>query len=99
VGFVTSGAKNLLIRAIGPSLKTVFGVTSFYADPQFSVVSNGVTIDQNNDWSQSLSATFASVGAFALDANSKDAALVRAITGQHGRDQRHGFRPHARGGL
>jgi hypothetical protein len=82
VGFVTSGAKNLLIRAIGPSLKTVFGVTSFYGDPKFTINNpSGTVINQNDSWTANLSATFVSVGAFALDAGSKDAALLASLNG------------------
>jgi hypothetical protein len=82
VGFVTSGAKNLLVRAVGPSLGSVFGLTNFYADPKFTINnSQGTVVDQNDTWAPSLSATFNSVGAFALATGSKDAALVRSISG------------------
>ncbi len=82
VGFVTSAAKNLLLRAIGPSLNAVFGLTGFYPDPKIAVINNaGVTIAQDDDWPSSLSPVFASVGAFALTPNSKDAALEPSITG------------------
>jgi len=82
VGFVTSAPKNLLLRAVGPSLNAVFGLTGFYADPKIAVISNaGATIAQNDDWDASLSPVFVSVGAFALTANSKDAALEPSITG------------------
>jgi hypothetical protein len=81
VGFVVSGsaAKPLLIRGIGPSL-TQFGVTDALATPQLKVVkmSDGSIVAQNTRWggSTSLSSTFDSVGAFGLDANSADDALV-----------------------
>jgi hypothetical protein len=82
VGFVTSASKNLLLRAIGPSLFAVFGLTGFYADPKIAVINNaGVTIAQDDDWNSNLSSVFAGVGAFALTPNSKDAALDLAITG------------------
>jgi hypothetical protein len=82
VGFVTSRAKNMLIRAVGPSLNAVFGVTDFYADPKFTVNNSaGAVIDSNDNWISTLSTTFSSVGAFALTAGSKDAALVRSING------------------
>jgi hypothetical protein len=82
VGFVTSGSKNMLIRAVGPSLNAVFGLTGFYADPKFTVLNgSGATIAQNDDWNSSLSATFASLGAFGLTPGSKDAALALPISG------------------
>jgi kumamolisin len=75
VGMVSSGAKKLLVRAIGPGLNTVFGLTGYYPDPQFSLVNSGTTIGQNDDWSSSLAPVFTSLGAFGLTAGSKDAAL------------------------
>jgi Putative Ig domain/NHL repeat len=81
VGFITSGPKNLLIRASGPGLNP-YGVTNFYADPKFTVFNgSGTALAQNDDWSSSLSPTFSSVGAFPLTPGSKDAALVNSLTG------------------
>jgi hypothetical protein len=76
-GFVLSGTgtRQLLIRAVGPTL-TNYGVTGVLADPQLSVFDVGTPIASNNDWSSSLSTTFTTLGAFALNAGSKDAALV-----------------------
>jgi hypothetical protein len=81
VGFVTSGAQNILIRAVGPSLNPVFGVSNFYADPKFTVFSQGTVIDQNDSWDANLAATFARLGAFPLSSGSADAALLRSISG------------------
>ncbi len=81
VGFVTSGPKNLLIRAVGPGLGTVFGLTNFYPDPMFTVFNGSTAVDGDDDWSSGLASTFASVGAFPLTPASKDAALVRNING------------------
>ncbi len=79
VGFniTGNGPKNLLIRAVGPSLAQ-FGVTGTLADPQLAIFNSGGTqTNQNDDWGSSaaLTATFDSVGAFRLPAASKDAAL------------------------
>jgi hypothetical protein len=84
VGFVTSGPKSLLIRAVGPGLNTVFGLSGFYPDPMFTLY-NSITgaIDQDDDWNSSLSPTFASVGAFPLTPGSKDAALTRTVSGSN----------------
>jgi hypothetical protein len=73
-----TGTKNLLIRAVGPGL-TQFGVGGVLADPKLELYAAGATaskIDQNDNWSSALSATFSSVGAFSLAAGSKDAALT-----------------------
>ncbi len=87
-GFVVSseGPKTLLIRAVGPTLGT-FGVTGVLADPQLTIFGRaaGATADSalltNDDWSApagaaNTAAVAAQVGAFALPAGSKDAALV-----------------------
>ncbi len=73
------GTKNLLIRAVGPSL-TPLGVTGVLADPKVEIYnSSGVKIGENDTYAASLASTFASVGAFALIPGSKDAALVVAL--------------------
>ena len=77
-GFAISGTgtKALLIRAVGPGL-AAFGVPGTLVDPKLEVFNNiGVKVAENDNWSPDLAATFASVGAFALPASSKDAALV-----------------------
>jgi len=82
VGFVTSGSKSMMIRAIGPSLNAVFGLTGFFADPQFTVLNSlGTVVAQNDNWSSAMATTFASLGAFPLTIGSKDAALLLPISG------------------
>jgi hypothetical protein len=75
-----TGNKNVLIRAIGPRLADL-GVTGVLADPKFEVYRAGTAapVAVNDNWDASLAATFASVGAFSLNAGSKDAALVTAL--------------------
>jgi len=74
-----TGSKPLLIRAVGPKLGD-FGVTGFLVDPILEVYSEaGVKITENNDWSPALAATFSAVGAFALEAGSRDAALLTSL--------------------
>lgn len=81
VGFSTAGPKNMLIRAIGPTLST-FGVGGTLGDPSIELYNAAsAKIDENNDWSAGLSQTFTDVGAFALVAGSRDAALQRAVSG------------------
>jgi len=81
-GFVVTGdvRKKVLIRAVGPTLAG-FGLTGLLADPKVDVIAGGAVIASNNDWTESASvsqvlATAPVVGAFPLDPNSRDAALV-----------------------
>lgn len=80
-GFVIGpGAnKQVLIRAIGPTLGA-FGVPGSLSDPILTVFdASGKVVATNDNWVASDAATFASVGAFSLPANSKDAALVTTL--------------------
>lgn len=76
-----TGAKNVLIRAIGPRLADL-GVTGVLADPRFDVFRAGTAapVASNDNWEPALAATFGAVGAFQLTSGSKDAALVTALT-------------------
>ena len=83
-GFAISGPvpKQLLIRAVGPTLAG-FGVGGVLADPQLALFRDGDTtpIQQNDNWLASSNAAQIGlvsglVGAFALPANSRDAALL-----------------------
>ncbi len=88
-GFVVRGTtpRRLLIRAVGPTLAG-FGVTGLLADPKLEVFRQGAEapLATNDNWSApvipststaaQLTAAFSSVGAFALTANSRDAALI-----------------------
>jgi len=77
VGFNVGGAgtKQLLIRAIGPKLGA-FGVAGFLADPKVELYRGDTRISENDNWSSALASTFGAVGAFGLDAGSRDAALL-----------------------
>jgi hypothetical protein len=80
-GFAISGTgtKQVLIRAIGPTLIN-FGVTGALADPQLEVFdSNRRSIASNDNWSSNLSTTFTQVGAFPLPAGSRDAAIMTTL--------------------
>ena len=85
VGFTMSGgAKNVLLRAVGPTLGTTFGVSGTMADPKLDLYSGLSLITANDNWGggSSLAATFQSAGAFAYaSATSLDAALVASISG------------------
>jgi hypothetical protein len=79
---IGSGNKTLLLRGIGPTLSTQ-NVSNPLADPTMRLLNgSGAQVAANNDWggSAQMSANFASVGAFALPANSKDAALFNTLS-------------------
>jgi cyclophilin family peptidyl-prolyl cis-trans isomerase len=86
-GFVIkgTGSKDLVVRAVGPQLLE-FGVLSALADPQMAIIPAGgsVAVATNQDWSDApnsaqLMSTSAVLGAFALEADSKDAALLTTL--------------------
>jgi hypothetical protein len=84
VGFVIAGAapRTVLIRAVGPTLATSpFNLSGVVADPQLSLYAGTARMGENNDWSgtPALAAAFAQVGAFALPAGSRDAALLATL--------------------
>lgn len=86
VGFVLTGetTSRILIRGVGPSL-SAYGVEGVMADPQIQVVQDTVILAQNNDWmsseaeAQRLRAAGSEVGAFALEENSTDSALLLSL--------------------
>lgn len=84
-GFVVSGTGTLklLIRAVGPTL-TSLGVTGVLADPTITLYRGSTVLATNDNWSSAtnaveISATATVVGAFALPAGSRDAALVTTL--------------------
>ncbi len=76
VGGATSGTKSVLIRGIGPTLAT-FGVGGALADPVLTVLQGTTAVATNDDWGTdpAVAATSTAVGAFALPAGSRDAAI------------------------
>jgi hypothetical protein len=83
-GFVIGGnsTKKVLLRGVGPSLGAL-GVTSPLADPQLRVFNGkGELVAHNDNWGGTTALTQAMqrIGAFALPANSKDAALLLDLT-------------------
>ncbi|MBL9213497.1 MAG: hypothetical protein JNL92_23735 [Opitutaceae bacterium] len=82
-GFVVggTGSKQVLVRAIGPTLGA-FGVTGVLADPALGLFNaSNAQISANGGWggSAALRTAFAQVGAFALDAAARDAALLSPL--------------------
>ncbi len=96
-GFVIAGdgRKRLLIRAVGPTLNSSFGVNNVHANPsvtlkRFDSGSGSYTDVANNDnWGDSpnldtLRSSAATLGVFALVEDSHDAAMVVELdTGQY----------------
>jgi hypothetical protein len=82
-GFVVggTGSTTVLIRAVGPTLAADFNIAGAVADPQLSLLSGQTEITSNDNWggTAELSAAFKSVGAFALPADSRDAALLATL--------------------
>jgi hypothetical protein len=83
VGFVLRGttARTVLVRGIGPSLGTIFGLGGVMADPKLELFNNdtGAKLAENDNWGgdAQLMDAAASVGAFALDDTAtKDAVLL-----------------------
>ncbi len=70
----------LVVRAVGPTLASDFGLTGALADPVMTVNASGnsTPIATNDNWGggATMANAFASVGAFALPAASLDSAFV-----------------------
>lgn len=81
-GFVVSGSgtRNLLIRAVGPSLAQ-FGVAGTLADPRLQLFSGSTLLTENDNWggAPALAAAFTQAGAFPLTAATRDSALVVSV--------------------
>lgn len=80
-GFVINGstAKTVLIRAIGPTLSR-YNVGGPLSDPKLTLYQpgNDTPLATNDNWggSSTLRDAMSALGAFEIDANSKDAALL-----------------------
>jgi plastocyanin len=79
-GSGTTGALPLVVRAVGPTLASAFGLGGTLADPVLTVTSSatGSTIATNDNWGGGtiMANAFSAVGAFALPAASLDSAFV-----------------------
>jgi alpha-tubulin suppressor-like RCC1 family protein len=82
-GFVVggTGAKSVLVRAIGPTLGSAFGLPGVVGDPQLTLYSSQTAVASNDNWGggATLASAFSSVGAFSLPAGSRDAAVVARL--------------------
>jgi hypothetical protein len=85
-GLVIGGStpKNVVVRAVGPSL-AIFGVPNSLQDPQLRIVDNaGRVVAQNDNWEDGgnatqLSAAFTRVGAFQFSTGSYDSAILATL--------------------
>jgi len=80
-GFTLAGAgrKIVLVRAIGPTL-AAFGVGRPLADPKVSVFHESTAVAANDNWSAAtMGDAFGRTGAFALPAESRDAAVLLSL--------------------
>jgi hypothetical protein len=79
-GFVIggTGAKRMLVRAVGPGLAP-FGLDGTVPDPRVAVVSGGTIVAGNEDWLAADEPVFTALGAFVLPADSRDAAVVTSL--------------------
>jgi hypothetical protein len=89
VGFTVggSGARDVLIRAIGPSLGIApFNLSGVAAAPQMALYSGQTVLQTNSGWSGGTSAqttalttAFTATGAFTLPSGSKDSAMLASL--------------------
>jgi hypothetical protein len=83
-GFIIAGgaAERVLLRGVGPGLGD-FKVTDIVADPSIALYdAQGRSMGGNDNWVSSIAAVkdaAAGSGAFALDAGSKDAAVLATL--------------------
>ncbi|MSU48876.1 MAG: hypothetical protein EXS37_07285 [Opitutus sp.] len=79
---VTGGARDILVRAVGPAL-AAFGLSTAMTDPRLELYNGSSLVFSNDDWPATLASTFTSVGAFGLPVGSRDAAFVRSVEGAY----------------
>lgn len=80
VGFVIGGAteRTVLIRAIGPTMETLFGIEGAISDPRLALYSSQTqqAANDNGGGDPPFARISARSGAFPLPENSQDAALL-----------------------
>lgn len=75
-----NGTKEVLVRGIGPTLTTRFGVPNTLAEPFLRLNDRrGELVDENGKWAPELEPVFVAAGAFLLTPDSEDAALVQTL--------------------
>lgn len=82
------GPKQVLIRAVGPTLTNLFGLAGALANPRLSIRNaQNVELAANDDWgiqpnADLVAAAFSATGAYQLPNDSADAALLFAAPGE-----------------
>ena len=84
-GFIVggTGSKQVLLRGIGPTLGTAFGLSGVLPDPSLTWFNaSSVALGSNTIWggTSALIAAFAQSFAFALPVNSADSALIETAS-------------------
>jgi hypothetical protein len=86
LGFGLSGTavRRVLLRAVGPTLRTAFGITPAFALPVLTVRQGTTVVAENSRWSTGSGAAeiarvAGEVGAFALPSASDDAAVLVSL--------------------
>lgn len=84
LGFVIegAGAQDVLLRGVAPGLATLENSSDVVvADPRLTLFQEAVPLGGNEDWGggETMRTLFGSLGAFALEPASKDAALSRPL--------------------
>jgi hypothetical protein len=83
-GVGLGGQRPFLVRAVGPTLAaSPFGIPGMLADPALRIFSGtGTLLLEDDNWrdTDGLAAVFNQVGAFALPASSRDAALLTGLS-------------------
>ncbi len=81
-GFIVGGSspKKVLVRAVGPSLSQ-FGLSGVIANPELTLYRGNTVVERNDNWggNAAIAAASSAVGAFALNANSLDAAITTTL--------------------
>jgi glucose/arabinose dehydrogenase len=83
-GFVIAGPtpKRVLIRGVGPTLNSAFGVSRALVDPSLTILGPDTTTRiaaSNDNWQAADAAAFSAAGAFPLAAASRDAAVITQL--------------------
>ena len=84
LGFVVGGgsSRTILVRAVGPGLAAVgVPLSAVVVDPKLTLFAGSNKLDENDNWggTAALTSAMSQVGAFALTATSKDAALLAVL--------------------
>lgn len=83
LGFVVEGsvARNVLIRAIGPTLRADFGIADAANGARIALLRGQTALASNDRWGGTtvLRTAFTTAGAFALPSDSRDAALIATL--------------------